>query len=214
MAYTRWRSFNLADELITRLNVEQVEGGIIVAGRPFHSNQCPILTLVFSACFLSIGIILTVLAYRPVPLHLSIYLRHFSSSHIAGPFLLVMGCIFLTVGFTMYIVMERLKPEQEDPEQVMERDGQRARRKRYLPWITTPPSRFSTSKAKWMSPCRGSSFFKRNQVIQDLLHNSNTTEFICNSMNNSISDFNCLGDIASFPPSYQSSVSSNTCLAV
>ena len=37
---------------------------------------------------------------------------------------------------------------------------------------------------------------------------------ICSSRNSSISDFNCLGDIASFPPSYQSSVSSNTCLPI
>ena len=77
--------------------MEQVEGGIIIAGRPFHSNQCSILTLVFSACFLSIGVILTALAYRPVPSHLSVYLRHLSSSHIAGPFLLGIGFILLAV---------------------------------------------------------------------------------------------------------------------
>ena len=89
--------------------MEQVEGGIIVAGRPFQSSPCPILTLVFSGCFLTIGIILTVLAYRPVSSN--VYLRLSSSSHITGPFLLVIGFVFLVVGLALYIVTERLKPE-------------------------------------------------------------------------------------------------------
>lgn len=60
----------------------------------------------------------------------------------------------------------------------MDVGGRRVHQKRFLPWITKQPPRYAR-KPKWMSPRRGGSIFKRNQVIQDLLHNSATTEFIC-----------------------------------
>ena len=87
-----------------------MEGGVVVAGRSFRTaSQCPTLTLLFSGCFLVAGVVLTVLAYRPLTASNTHYLQHLSGSQIGGPILVVVGLLFLAVGLALHIVSQRLK---------------------------------------------------------------------------------------------------------
>ena len=76
------------------------------SGGSHHHRQFPTLILTFSVCFLVVGIVLTVLAYRPL-----VYPHHhleLSGSYIAGPFVLVIGLILLGVGLAVQLVAHRL----------------------------------------------------------------------------------------------------------
>lgn len=87
-----------------------MEGGVVVAGRSFRTaSQCPTLILLFSGCFLVAGVVLTVLAYRPLTNSNTHYLRHLTGSQIGGPILVVFGLLFLGVGLAVHMVSKRLK---------------------------------------------------------------------------------------------------------
>lgn len=81
----------------------------------FHaSRQCPTLILLFSGCFLVVGIVLTVLVYRPLVESNTHYLRYISGSHIAGPIVLVVGILLLAVGLALHVVSRRLQSPSSD----------------------------------------------------------------------------------------------------
>ena len=88
--------------------MEHIEGELAVSGRPI-SSHCPILILVFSGCFVIAGLVLTVLAYRPLTSSVNNYLRQLSGSHIAGPVLLVIGLVLVGIGLALQIVSQHLK---------------------------------------------------------------------------------------------------------
>ena len=105
--------------ILIRFRLERTDGGVVMTvsgGRNiFHtSSQCPTLILLFAGCFLFVGVVLTVLVYRPLVESNTHYLRYISGSHIAGPSVLVVGILLLGVGLALRIVSQRLQPPNND----------------------------------------------------------------------------------------------------
>lgn len=127
-------SFHLTETRLgsdKRLGVERVEDGVVVAGRVFPSSssryyhrrqgsvssglggprhQFSTLILLFAGCFVVVGTVLTVLAYRPLVIELSDHHSHhqLSGSYVAGPLVLVIGLLLLGVGLAFRLVSRRL----------------------------------------------------------------------------------------------------------
>ncbi|KAK6632496.1 hypothetical protein RUM43_013263 [Polyplax serrata] len=90
---------------ISKLRVEKIEGGIVVAGVVVAAN-CQIALSVFGCLFVLVGIVLTVASYRgpgqdEEPEKYAARLAFTGNSRILGPACIVVGFIMLSAGISL-----------------------------------------------------------------------------------------------------------------
>ncbi|XP_046452516.1 uncharacterized protein LOC124200349 [Daphnia pulex] len=199
---------SLADLIISRLHVEKMEGGVVVAGRSFRTaSQCPTLILLFSGCFTVAGVVLTVLVYRPLTYTNTHYLQHLTGSQIGGPILVVVGLLFLAVGLALHIVSQRLKFPSDQAQ--LETDAAPATSTTTISTTSTTKSPLGRLKEyrccwkipwKWVRKSTKTISVRKKKVVTDLLA---STEYVCMiERSYSSNSYYESYDVASFPGTY------------
>lgn len=188
-----------------------MEGGVVVAGRSFHTaSQCPTLILLFAGCFTVAGVVLTVLVFRPLTYTNSHYLQHLTGSQISGPILVVVGLLLLAVGLALHIVSRRLKFPSDQAQ--LESDAATGISNTSSA-VTVPITRLKRYRCCWKIPWRWmrkstkTISARKKKAVQELLANS---EYVCMiERSYSSSSYGENYDVASFPGTYCSGIDRN-----
>jgi len=102
---------------ISRLRVEKIEGGLMVAGVVVAAN-CQIILPVFGFLFLLVGCVLTAASYRGPgedegPDHYEARIAFTGNSRILGPACIVIGVIMLAVGIVLCLLTRRARRREQ-----------------------------------------------------------------------------------------------------
>ncbi|XP_045460159.1 uncharacterized protein LOC123670680 isoform X1 [Harmonia axyridis] len=102
---------------ISRLRVEKIEGGLMVAGVVI-ANNCQIILPIFGFLFTLVGIVLTAAAYRgpaedEPPENYADRLQFTDNARKLGPGCIVVGIVMLIAGFSLCVLTKRARRKQQ-----------------------------------------------------------------------------------------------------
>ncbi|CAH1373536.1 unnamed protein product [Tenebrio molitor] len=102
---------------ISRLRVEKIEGGLMVAGVVVAAN-CQIILPIFGFLFLLVGCVLTAASYRGRAKgedndHYAARIAFTGNSRILGPACIVVGVLMLVAGFVLCILTRRARRREQ-----------------------------------------------------------------------------------------------------
>ncbi|XP_019866747.1 uncharacterized protein LOC109595764 isoform X2 [Aethina tumida] len=102
---------------ISRLRVEKIEGGLMVAGVVVAAN-CQIILPIFGFLFLLVGCVLTAASYRGPgedegPDHYAARIAFTGNSRILGPACIVVGVLMLVAGSVLCILIRRARRREQ-----------------------------------------------------------------------------------------------------
>ncbi|XP_017772104.1 PREDICTED: uncharacterized protein LOC108559361 isoform X2 [Nicrophorus vespilloides] len=102
---------------VSRLRVEKIDGGLMVAGVVVTAS-CQIILPIFGFLFLLIGCVLTAASYRgpgenELPDHYAERIAFTGNSRILGPACIVVGFIMLFAGVVLYILTRRARQREQ-----------------------------------------------------------------------------------------------------
>ncbi|XP_065169925.1 uncharacterized protein [Atheta coriaria] len=102
---------------VTRLRVEKVDGGLMVAGVVVAAS-CQIIVPIFGFLFLLVGIVLTAASYRgpgenEEPDHYAERTAFTGDSRILGPFCIVVGFLMLSCGALLCVLTRRARMKEQ-----------------------------------------------------------------------------------------------------